>query len=139
MIFVTTSGHELGYLGLSRLLEDGVGLFNDVYAWMHFGASFSGKHAYRILQSSDQALSDFAYQAMASRRLAPDELRIAADDLVGEIGMAVNAFGGRYVSLSGINPWFHHEKDRFAVSVDRRKVPDLKEVALACFQQLAYG
>lgn len=134
VVFVATSGHELGHLGLQHFLanhsEAAAGA-----AWIHLGANFASKGSRRRLQTSDAQVRQLALGALAQAGAAVDET------LPGERpgGEARNVFdlGGRYVSLLGSNRWFHHPADRWPNTVDVEAALPFARAMLAVADQLA--
>ena len=115
VLFVATSGHELGHLGLDHFLTA-----NDppnARAWIHLGANFAAVDSRIRLQASDADLL-----GMARNELTGADVSVATTTPLGERpgGEARNVhdLGARYVSLLGSNAWFHHPEDRWPVTVD---------------------
>ena len=134
IVFVATSGHELGHLGLQHLLANHSEIAAGA-AWIHLGANFASNGSRRRLQTSDAALRELALGALAQAGAEVDET------LPGERpgGEARNVFdlGGRYVSLLGSNRWFHHPADRWPDTVDVEAAVPLLQAMLAIARRLA--
>ena len=132
-IFVASTGHELGHVGLLHFLETHVGLVNGAHAWIHLGANFAAcvEGAPR-LQTSEGELETLALDALAKHGEEPATRAAPGTRPAGE---AENVFdgGGRYVSLLGANGRFHHTDDRWPDAVDlertERLVAGLVDVA----------
>lgn len=122
VVFVASSGHELGHLGLDGFLHDSRPLLRDAHAWIHLGANIGAgasdaPGAGVRLQASHDNLDE-----LMTRALSTETARVVDRLPRGQVpaGEARNLHvgGARYVSLLGAsNPWFHHEQDRFPTSV----------------------
>jgi hypothetical protein len=111
VLFVASSGHELGHLGTDNFIERRPGLVPKAKAWIHLGANIgAGQGPGNYLQSSDAEIETVAANAMADAGL-----RIDARVLHGTVprGEAENIHrgGGRYISIIGKNDLFHNPDD----------------------------
>jgi hypothetical protein len=116
VLFVASSGHELGHLGLDAFIARREGLVPAAKAWIHLGANIGaaqgpGNH----LQASDDALESMMADAMGKAGL-----RIAGRLPRGAVprGEAANVHRGRYISIIGNNDLFHSPDDRGPDTVD---------------------
>ena len=136
VLFVATSGHELGHLGLDSFLADNPGLGAGAHAWIHLGANFATRGGSTRLQASGKALLALARGAMDDAECAPDQVTPLGERPGGE---ARNIYdqGGRYVSYLGTNPWFHHPDDRWPTTVDVHKTARLATALLSVADRLA--
>ncbi len=123
MIFTANSGHELGHLGLDLFLEANRQLVRKARCWIHLGANFAAKGADAgvLLQYSDEEFRSITRQVMNSLQLKADREMPLEKRPWGE---ARNIFdgGGRYISILGSNPLFHHPADTWPDAVDSTKV-----------------
>ncbi len=114
VIFVATTGHELGLLGLDDFLERRPTLVKDAHAWLHFGADvgrqtrFSATHD--DLRSQAKAALEDAQVSPATP--APEGTTVGAESQV------VARKGGRVAALVGHSLLFHLESDRWPHAVD---------------------
>ncbi|MYJ74698.1 MAG: hypothetical protein F4089_06165 [Gammaproteobacteria bacterium] len=115
VLFVATSGHELGHLGLDHFLTTNAR--RDAHAWMHLGANFAAMGSRIRLQASDADLLGTARSALAAAAVSVATTTPLGERPGGE-ARNIHDLGGRYVSLLGTNPWFHHPDDRWPVTVD---------------------
>lgn len=121
-VFVASSGHELGHLGLDGFLHDNQSLLRNAHAWIHLGANIgAGTRETPGTGGRLQASHDDLDELM-TRALTTDAARVVDRLPRGRVpaGEARNLHvgGARYVSLLGANnAWFHHEQDRFPTSV----------------------
>ena len=136
VLFVATSGHELGHLGLDSFLANNPDLGGDAHAWIHLGANFATRGGATRLQASETALLALARAAMDDAECPPDQVTPLGERPGGE---ARNIYdeGGRYVSCLGTNPWFHHPDDRWPTTVDVGKTARLATAMLAVADRLA--
>lgn len=134
VVFIATSGHELGHLGLEHFLASrGT---RRSHGWIHLGANFAAVDSRIRLQASDAELMD-----MAQRSLSTHGVTVSATTPLGERpgGEARNIYdlGERYVSLLGSNRWFHHPDDRWPTTIDMDSAERIARAVLAIATRLA--
>jgi hypothetical protein len=134
VVFVASSGHELGHLGIDAFIERRPAIVTRAVGWMHFGANIGAatrppnaaaplgndpdrRHADAVLGGGIRIqASDDEREALISRELAAANLAVATRTPRGTVpgGEAENVHrgGGRYVSVIGTNGLFHHPDDR---------------------------
>ena len=138
VLFVATSGHELGHLGLDYWIESNRSLATSAHAWLHLGANFAARGSRARLQAADAALASLARDALADAGVpAADETPIG--QAPGGEARNIHALGGRYVSLLGTNPWFHHPDDRWPATIDLERTERFVRALTAIAAQLAAG
>lgn len=118
VIFVATSGHELGGLGLKSFLGQRPFLVKDAMVWLHFGANIGaavGKGS--SLYAATEDLQKVALAMMSEVSALPDERVPVRQQPQGE-ALLIQQKGGRYISLLGRNLLFHHPDDRWSAAVD---------------------
>jgi hypothetical protein len=117
VLFVASSGHELGHLGLDAFMARRPGLVPAAKAWIHLGANIGaaqgpGNH----LQASDDDMAAMLADAMTQAGLCIDRRHPIGTMPRGE---AANVHdGGRYISIIGSNDLFHNMSDRGPDAVD---------------------
>ncbi len=136
VVFVATSGHELGHLGLAHFLEQNAALATDAHAWMHLGANFASRDSRARLQASDAQLQALAAEAMAAAGAPPADVAPLGKRPGGE-ARNIYDLGGRYVSYLGTNHWFHHPEDVLPETVDMDKASRLAAAAITIASRLA--
>jgi hypothetical protein len=137
--FISSSGHELGHLGLESFIERRPELVKQAWAWMHFGANVGAVGARNRLQTSDDLLEVMAVGAMARSGLNVDDKAKRGVAPLGEAGN-IHRGGGRYVSLLCTGaPLFHHPADRWPDAVDVAAVARYAEAFAVVASQLAGG
>ena len=115
-VFVASSGHELGHLGLDSFIEKNSGLVKGARAWLHFGANIGAKEPGGVLQCSGDAMESLATRELggAGITLTPQPRgRVPG----GEAGN-IHKGGGQYISVIGRNAFFHNQADRWPDAVD---------------------
>ncbi len=116
--FVSSSGHELGHLGLESFIGRRPELVKRAHAWIHFGANIGAVGAPNRLQASSEELEAIAIEAMTQAGIAINDKAKRDVAPFGEAGN-VHRGGGRYVSLLCLgNLLFHHPADRWPEAVD---------------------
>ena len=147
VIFLVTSGHELGHLGLYHYLERNSSLIKNASCWIHLGANLSavpqiGEDEVLIptimIQSSNSEIESLALEALKKFKINPKWT------IPGERrpwGEAKNIFegGGQYFSIiDTIDQLFHHPNDRWPNAVDIDKTVKIAMALINLSTQLAY-
>ncbi len=121
-LFVASSGHELGHLGLEAFLHEQPALLRAAHAWIHLGANIGAGAAGAAeagvrVQASHDDLDSLMSGALAAAN-APVVGRLPRGRVPSGEARNLHVGNARYVSLLGShNPWFHHEDDRWPASV----------------------
>jgi len=137
--FISSSGHELGHLGLESFIERRPELVRQARAWIHFGANIGAVGAQDRLQAFDDELEAIAVGAMARVGLTAHDKAERGVAPLGEAGN-IHRGGGRYVSLLCLGaPLFHHPVDRWPDAVDVAAVARYAEAFAAVASKLAGG
>ena len=140
VLFVASSGHELGHLGIKVFAERRPGLVPRATGWMHFGANIGAatrsdaapaaaladprQRGAVIAMGSGTTIqaSDDHSEALLSRALSSAGLTIGRRVPRGTVpageAAVVHLERGRYVSVIGTNGLFHHPDDRGLHTVD---------------------
>jgi len=118
VLFVASSGHELGHLGLDAFIERRPGLVPAAKAWIHLGANIGAAHGPgNNLQASDDETESMMAEAMTKAGLRIDR-RLPRGAVPRGEAENVHRRGGRYISIIGNNDLFHNTSDRGADAVD---------------------
>ena len=118
VLFVASSGHELGHLGLDAFIDRRAGLVPAAKAWIHLGASIGAAYGPgNNLQASDDEMESAMTKAMTKAALAIDG-RLPRDATPRGEAENIHRGGGRYISIIGNNDLFHNASDRGADAVD---------------------
>jgi hypothetical protein len=118
VLFIASSGHELGHLGLDAFIERRGGLVPAAKAWIHLGANIGAAQGPgNNLQASDDAMESMLAEAMTIAGLRIDRRHPRGAVPRGE-AENVHREGGRYISVIGNNDLFHNASDRGVDAVD---------------------
>ena len=121
VLFTANTGHELSHLGLDHFLEKNPSLVKDAFSWVHLGANFAAKEGQVLWQASDDEYMEKGLEQLKTLKL--DEI-ISWPLSSRPLGEARNIYdgGGKFISLLGSNPLFHHPKDIWPDSIDMKKL-----------------
>lgn len=138
-LFVASSGHELGHMGLDHFIEQRRGLVKEAHVWIHLGANIGARNqpGHRLQTSSDD-LDKLAVEAMKAESARVDEVRPHDAAPLGEAGN-IHRGGGRYISMVGRNGLFHHSDDRWPEAVDADAVSAFARAFVTIALMLAKG
>jgi len=119
VLFVASSGHELGHLGIDAYIDRRPGLVKNAAGWLHLGANVGAATVLNnnLLQASDDQLDARLTAAMTTTGLSIARRVPRANVPAGE-AETVHRGGGRYVSVIGGNALFHNPGDRGPQAVD---------------------
>jgi hypothetical protein len=140
VLFVASSGHELGHLGIDAYVARRPGIVPKTVGWMHLGANIGAatrpgapppaagddpalRHATPVTGSANTIqASDDEFESILSRAMAAGGLAISRRNPRGTVpggeAETVHRGGGRYVSVIGSNGLFHNPDDRGVETVD---------------------
>jgi hypothetical protein len=117
-IFVASSGHELGHLGINAFIANRADIAPRAAAWMHFGANVgAATRPDNTIQASDDEREAVLSQAMTAFDLRVSR-RVPRGTVPAGEAEAVHRGGARYVSVLGSSTLFHHPADRGSATVD---------------------
>ena len=132
VLFVASSGHELGHLGIDAFVEGRPRIVSNSVGWIHLGANIGAAIAAGTPPSSDETperrhatpvmaggttiqASDDEREALLARAMGESGLRIGRRNPRGTVpggeAEVVHRGGGRYVSVIGSNAFFHNPAD----------------------------
>jgi hypothetical protein len=124
VLFVASSGHELGHLGINAFVDRRPAIVSTAVGWMHFGANIGAatlpadpSAAGNTIQASDDAFEAMLSEAMTSSQLGIRR-RVPRGTVPGGEAEVVHRGGGRYVSVIGASALFHNPDDRGESVVD---------------------
>jgi hypothetical protein len=138
VLFVASSGHEIGYRGIEVFIERRPGIVTAAKAWIHLGANIGASSSpactavspasflmanggCNALLTSDDEMESMMAEAMVKGGLRID-LRAPRGTVAGGEAANVRRGGGRYVSIIGTNEFFHNPKDRGPEAVDLKVI-----------------
>jgi hypothetical protein len=118
VLFVASSGHELGHLGIDAFIARRSGIVSAARAWIHLGANIGAAQGPgNNLQASDDEMESVMVEVMTKAGLRIDR-RLPRGAVPRGEAENVHQGGGRYVSIIGNNDLFHNTSDRGAATVD---------------------
>ena len=118
VIFVASSGHEIGHRGIDNFIERQPGIISRAKAWIHLGANIGAAQGPgNCLQTSDDELQSMMTDVMTKTGLQIDQRVPHGNMPRGEAGN-IHRGGGRYISIIGNNALFHNTSDRGPEAVD---------------------
>jgi hypothetical protein len=118
IVFVASSGHELGHLGINAFVDARPGIIKTSAAWMHLGANIGAAvEPGNTIQSSDDRSEAILVNAMSETDL-PVDRRVPRGTVPGGEAEVIHRGGGRYVSIIGRSALFHNPDDRGTGAVD---------------------
>jgi hypothetical protein len=139
VVFTANSGHELGHLGLDDFIARRPGWERPIAeggaTWIHFGANIGAADGELSVVSASDDLRQLTEIELARAGRVADV--VAPKTLVpsGET-RDIHRAGGRYVTLVGINPFFHLPQDRWPHAVDADAVTRIAAAAAALVVKL---
>ncbi|MEJ0079059.1 MAG: hypothetical protein WDO17_27225 [Alphaproteobacteria bacterium] len=112
VLFVASSGHELGHLGLDAFMARRPESVSSARAWIHLGANIGAAQGpANILQASDGEMEALMADAMNKAGLRIDRRHPRDAAPLGE-ARNIHRGGGRFISIIGKNDLFHSPDDR---------------------------
>jgi hypothetical protein len=117
ILFVASSGHELGHLGLDSFIAGRRDLVTAARAWIHLGANIGAAGGQARVQASDDQLEEMLLAALTRAATGVPQRVPRATIPAGE-ARNIHAGRGQYVSLLGSSRFFHSPADRWPTSVD---------------------
>jgi hypothetical protein len=112
VLFVASSGHELGHLGINAFVDRRPGIVQESAGWIHLGANIgAAMMPGNTVQASDDDFEAMLSYALTSFGLSIDT-RIPRGTMPRGEAEVVHRGGGRYVSVIGRSALFHHLEDR---------------------------
>lgn len=112
VLFVASSGHELGHIGLDTFIERRPGLVAQAKVWIHLGANIGAAQGPgNVLQASDDDMETLMETAMGNASLGIERRLARGATPLGE-ALNVHRGGGQFISIIGKNDLFHNPNDR---------------------------
>lgn len=136
VMFTANTGHELGHVGMQAFQDKYPGMEISAHCWVHLGANFAAEGGEIRYQASDAGLMQLGLEYLGQEGLEPAIVTPVDSRPFGEARDIYDA-GGRYVSLLGNNPLFHHPLDRWPDAVDLTKSIKATTAMVALIRGLA--
>ena len=117
VFFSANSGHELGFLGMERLVDAHPEHLHAT--WLHFGANIgalSGTVGY--LSASTPGLRNLARRQFEALVRRPVSYAPRSEATGGEMAVVDRRGGASFMSLTNDNAYFHMPEDRYPANVD---------------------
>jgi hypothetical protein len=136
VLFVASSGHELGHLGINAFVDRRPGIVSRSAGWMHLGANIgAATDPGTTVQASDDE-----FESLLDRPVTAAGLRIDRRNPRGTIpsgeAEVVHRGGGRYVSVIGRNALFHNPDDRGPHTVNPAAIASFVDAFIAVAKTL---
>ncbi len=139
ILFVASSGHELGHLGINAFVDRRPGIVTGAVGWMHFGANIgAATEPGNRLQASNDMFDDMLSREMSNSQLNVDQ-RVQRGTIPGGEAEVVHRGGGRYVSIIGNNALFHNREDRGPQAIDSGVITKFCAAFTSLARKLASG
>ena len=137
VLFVASSGHELGHLGINAYIARRAGIVKNSVGWLHLGANVgAATEAANTIQASDDRFDEQLTAAMSAAGLAVSR-RTPRGTVPGGEAEAVHRGGGRYASIIGGNALFHNLEDRGPKAIDPAAIAKFSHAFAALARTLA--
>jgi hypothetical protein len=137
ILFVASSGHELGHLGINAFVDARPGIVKNSAGWMHFGANIGAA----VDPGNTVQASDDEFEARLTHEMMPAGLRVdrrvPRGTVPGGEAEVVHRGGGHYVSVIGRNALFHNPDDQGSKTVDPVVVARFVDAFTAVAKELA--
>jgi hypothetical protein len=122
ILFVASTGHEVGYLGIEAFVVNRPGIVKKAHAWIHFGANIgAAQEPGNTVQASDDEMENMEASAITMAGLTVNR-RVPRGRVPGGEAGVVHREGGRYMSLIGANALFHNPLDRGPEAIDVKAI-----------------
>ena len=117
VVFVSTTGHEIGLPGIEAFLEERPGILTDARLWVHFGANIGATpNVGPVYAGTEVGLREAAGRALGE---AGAETAEPSDSMVGAESNLISSRGARCVAMvGGAYALFHREADRWPSAID---------------------
>jgi hypothetical protein len=125
LVFVATSGHEIGHGGMAHFMRDGAPSPDNTVAWVHFGSALACHDT-----AVKAILSSTAFAGLAARHFAAiDGTRLSGERAaIGEMREVHAAGYANFLGMAASHKYFHTPADDHS-----RSGPELLEPMAAAF------
>jgi len=137
VVFVASSGHELGHLGINAFVDRRPDSVRRSAGWMHFGANIGAA----VDPGTNIQASDDRFESILETALTAAGIRIDRRNPRGTIpngeAEVVHRGGGRYLSVIGRNGLFHNPDDRGSHTMNPSAIATFVDAFVAVAATLA--
>ena len=118
-----TCGHELGHVGLHRLLKTEPGLLRDAVQWLHLGANLGcASNTAIILRATEPSDAEHMRTLLGAEGYPAESIRVQPISTASGEARDVMEHGGKVLSMIGSNAHFHAASDRWPANVNAAHV-----------------
>lgn len=136
VIFLATTGHELGFLGAKRYFDANPTLASSAKMTLHLGANIGAAGAPLMVRSSDDGLLQEARAAKWLENFGSKPKFATSKNPAGEAGV-VYSHGGRFVSFIGPGfALFHSSLDRWPQAINPTAIAAAGDAVFEILQSL---
>jgi len=137
VLFVASSGHELGQRGIEVYAERRPDLIQRSRAWIHFGANIgAAQNPGNTIQASDDEMESLLAERMRAAGITINRKVPRGTVPGGEAGV-VHRGGGRYMSIIGASALFHNPADHGPDAINPAAIARFAEVFTSIAKTLA--
>ena len=137
ILFVASTGHEIGQRGIEVFTERRPDLIKKSRAWIHLGANIgAAQEPGNTIQASDGDMEALLAAQLVAAGLSIDR-RVPRGTVPGGEAGVVHRGGGRYVSIIGRNALFHNPADQGPEAVDVNAIERFAGAFIAVARTLA--
>lgn len=126
---VATSGHELNFRGMEAYLNAHSGAAAQAHGWLHLGANIGTATGPTRIESPTDSILEAARVAFEAAGA-----RFEVTDARGGEAQNIARAGGRYLSVRGVNEYFHSPNDTFDLACDAEAVAAAARACLAVLE-----
>jgi hypothetical protein len=123
---VATSGHELNFRGMEAYLNAHSGVASKAHAWLHLGANIGTATGPTRIETPTDVILEAARHAFEVAGA-----RFEVTDTRGGEAQNIARAGGRYLSVRGVNEYFHSPNDTFDLACNAEAVAAVARACLA--------
>jgi Peptidase family M28 len=128
ILFVASTGHELGFLGIKQFIAQHPGIVSHAEAWLQLGSDIgSANNAGYTLQASDDDLDNLLSRQLTARTVSVDRHIPHDVSPLSEV-LPIYQSKGRFISIYGDGAYFHSPDDKGSKAVIPRDIANISAV-----------
>ena len=137
-MFVASSGHELGHLGINAFINRRPGIVSRSAGWMHFGANIgAAQDPGNTVQASDDGFEAMLADAMTGGRVCASIAASPGARSRAEKRRRSIAAAAVTCPMIGRNALFHNHADRGPEAIDPRVIARFGDVFVRVARSIA--